>query len=670
MRGKPWSVARGARSSRALFTGLLLAFALWAPASAGAAIGPKLVEFGEVGSDAGQISTPQGIAADPDTGHVFIADTSNDRISEFTAWGEFVKAWGWGVEDGSAELQTCTSTCQEGLGGAGPGQGVGQLIRPGGIAVAENGDVYVFEQVNRRVQVFSPAGDFLRMFGGGVDHTTGADVCTAADVAGGDECGAGSEGTGPSEFSMPASPATWRDYLDIDSGTVYVGDRDRIQEFEPDGTYKTSVSLPSPGDPSGLSVDPASGDLYFAYAGTGPEPGKAVRLSPSGALVYELPEKETGEEGAWAPTALAADPDGNVHLTQAGVTKVPPRILEIDPTGEIADVCCSLPVQGDPDSGVIPAVTTNVVTAAGGVDLYILYNRQNETYVEVRGPGPDKWLPPEVPPEIVGQFAAAVGQDSASIKAEINPKFWDDTHYYLEYGTAECRLGGCTKTPVPPGSLLSSGIVSVPVISEAIELSGLAENTTYHFRFVAASGGGGPVYGEDPDGSGPEEASFEDGRERTFTTYAPEPEPTVCPANQAFRTGPGAKLPDCRAYEMVSPLEKFGGDVLVQLNTLNLPAKLEQAAPDGDKLTYTSYRAFADPAGAPYQSQYLATRTAGGWATANISPPKEGPPFPGTPSLDVLYKGFLPDLSAGWLRQISEPVLAPGGVPGYPNIYR
>ncbi|HKB51160.1 MAG TPA: hypothetical protein VKC63_06995, partial [Solirubrobacterales bacterium] len=52
---------------------------------------------------------PRGIASDPETGHLYVADQNNQRVVELTAWGDFVKAWGWGVKDGSPELQSCTA---------------------------------------------------------------------------------------------------------------------------------------------------------------------------------------------------------------------------------------------------------------------------------------------------------------------------------------------------------------------------------------------------------------------------------------------------------------------------------------------------------------------------------------------------------------------------------
>src|SRR4051794_36153949 len=73
----------------ALFVGMLL---FLAPA-AGAATPTQLwqvPESGESGSAAGQLDHPKGIAADPDSGHVYIADRYNARVSEFDAWGEFV----------------------------------------------------------------------------------------------------------------------------------------------------------------------------------------------------------------------------------------------------------------------------------------------------------------------------------------------------------------------------------------------------------------------------------------------------------------------------------------------------------------------------------------------------------------------------------------------------
>src|ERR1700742_2288314 len=73
----------------------------------------------------------------------------------------------------------------------------------------------------------------------------------------------------------------------------------------------------------------------------------------------------------------------------------------------------------------------------------------------------------------------------------------------------------------------------------------------------------------------------------------------ACP-NQQFRTGAAAQLADCRAYEMVSPVDKNDSDIAILPNVDSLPAGISQAAVTGDKLSYPTYRAFAEAEGAPY----------------------------------------------------------------------
>jgi hypothetical protein len=84
----------------------------------------------------------------------------------------------------------------------------------------------------------------------------------------------------------------------------------------------------------------------------------------------------------------------------------------------------------------------------------------------------------------------------------------------------------------------------------------------------------------------------------------------TCP-NAALRPGPGAHLPDCRAYEQVSPTDKNGGDIF---------AFNEAIASSGDAISYPSGSAFAGSPGSTASVQYLSTRSASGWATQGITP--------------------------------------------------
>jgi NHL repeat-containing protein len=199
---------------------LLLGFAL-APGSAEAATTP-LASFGSSGSGAGQLDQPTDVAIDS-SGVAYVADKYNDRISEFNANGSFLRAFGWGVLDGSPALQVCTSTCQIGITGA----NAGQFNKPTGIAVDSAGTLYVADRYNNRVSEFTSAGTFVRTFGWGV--ATGAaalEVCTTTCMGG---IGGGGAGQINSTRSITVGP----------DGTVYVAEEQnhRISEFTSAGGF-------------------------------------------------------------------------------------------------------------------------------------------------------------------------------------------------------------------------------------------------------------------------------------------------------------------------------------------------------------------------------------------------------------------------------------------------
>jgi hypothetical protein len=136
--------------------------------------------------------------------------------------------------------------------------------------------------------------------------------------------------------------------------------------------------------------------------------------------------------------------------------------------------------------------------------------------------------------------------------------------------------------------------------------------------------------------------------------YVSSASAAVC-ANEALRIGPSAALPDCRAYEMVSPPDKNGGEVDGGVHKgAMLPP--EQAAADGEAVTYASTSAFVEtaPQSALVSSQYLSTRTPNGWQTREIVPVQQVPQGKvallgeGVPAFSP-FQGFSEDLASGFL---------------------
>lgn len=197
--------------------------------------GVLLRTWGSFGSGDGQLKTPEGVAVDS-SGTVYVADLQNNRVSEFSPNGVFLRTWGWGVQDGSAAFQVCTSGCRAGSSGAGDGQ----FHSPRGIAISSSGNVYVTEAGNDRVQEF--------------DSSTSRNFVTKW----------GSPGSGTGQFDNPFAVAT--DSAD----NVYVADtgNSRIQEFDSSGTFVSQFGASGSSEglfvvPRGIAID-GSDNVYVA----------------------------------------------------------------------------------------------------------------------------------------------------------------------------------------------------------------------------------------------------------------------------------------------------------------------------------------------------------------------------------------------------------------------
>ncbi|HWN72460.1 MAG TPA: hypothetical protein VNN15_01480, partial [Solirubrobacterales bacterium] len=411
----------------------------------------------------------------------------------------------------------------------------------------------------------------------------------------------------------------------------------------------------------------SAGDFFTTSFTTGKLPADdVVELSPGGIEVRSF--------AVTGAIAVAVGASGDVYAASRRVGSRD-RIVVYDkdgnkliPTGEEEAEAAQRESEGRKGErfGETGASLTGLATGSGceipGEDLYV-FNGGAFTALRAYGPAPQDpgCPPPAVPPSIHDQYAASVGMNAATLRAKINPHFWQNTTYYVEYGTGKCSEGGCTsQQPLPPGSNLTEEVTSAQLLG-TVNLSGLTPKTTYHYRFVAQSGGGGPVRGVGGN-------LVTDGQEASFTTLS-FPPPLDCP-NEEFRVGASAGLADCRAYEMVSPIDKNNGDILALEAEDGRAAALDQSSLDGGKVTYSSYRSFGDAQSAPLTTAYMATRGENGWTSQAISPPGGATVIEPIHAVNNQFKAFSPDLCTSWLREESGQVLANGAIPGYANLYR
>ncbi len=288
--------------------------------------------WGAEGSAPGQFASPHGIAVASD-GRVYVADTNNDRIQAFSADGQFIAAWGvrgncgealvepatlcepWDVAvsaDGTVHVaDTWAHRIQTFTGdGAFIGQwgrfgqhemgdlaGHSSFYGPRGIAVAPDGEMYVADTGNKRVQVFDAAGLFVREWGGG--------------------------GTALGQLDEPVG-------LDVGAdGRVYVADtwNRRVQVLSADGAPLHNWPIlgwnnPNVDEKPYLAVDD-QGRVYV----TDPGHYRVLVFDAQGSYLSSFGQFGFDDSSFALPGGIAVGPDGALYVTDS----VNHRVMVFDP---------------------------------------------------------------------------------------------------------------------------------------------------------------------------------------------------------------------------------------------------------------------------------------------------------------------------------------------------
>jgi hypothetical protein len=604
-----------------------------------AADGAYVSTFGEAGAGAGQLAEPQGIAIEQLTGDLYVTDQGNRRVDEFEGDGKFVRAFGWGVFNGAGEAQVCTSSCQQGSAGSGPGQFGEQIGYPALNPVSA--DVYIADPSNSRIERFTAAGAFVSAFG--------------------------NAGAGPGQFAG-GSPTQ----LAIDSeGNVYAVDagNSRVQKLGPGGegaVVFASAYLSGQPSPSAIALEPALDEVLAAKYPPGASEEQVLRLDTAGDFLgaagrgSRLPGA-SGLAAGSGEQVYYASPACNCVLT-LGPTELPSPTAEVKPVSAISAGEATLhgvvnPMESSPDAlgviyrlqiwggeyngeynenreaiwntvgeGRLPAGTSpvEVSAVASGLQLGHVYHvrvfAEREYSVRTEKLEQEEISKEETftsgteKPSIANESVSHTGSYGTTVSAEITAGGLETT-YWVQYGTSSA-YGSQTAV----AALSSSTAVTVV-------LTGLQSGSEYHLRVVAEN-----------------QLGTVDGPDVAFTTY---------PVGVSG-------VPDGRVYELVSQFgnpdtEAYIPEGITEETGLSISTSPFEASANGDALTFVGSASDiggdgSEGNGGPVGNQYLGSRSAtGGWTAQNISPPGH---YLGSP-----YVGFSNSLSSGFIAASAVPPL-------------
>lgn len=260
--------------------------------------------------DPNPLSGPAHLALDPQD-NLYVVDSKNNRIQKFDRNGQFLTMWGQeGSSDGEFSFISSRDVFYSGLAVDGQGQvyvadpgnkriqifdgngrflakwnsqgrGDGEFVHPIDVAVDSQGYVYVLDDLRGDVQKFDGKGQFLARWGG--------------------------FGAGDGQFLKPLGLAA------DGQGNIYVADNGNhcIQKFDDQGQFLAKWGdLKQFSGTEDLTVD-AQGNIYVADA----EAHSIQKLDSQGQLLFKWGGFGDGDDQFNYPVAIAVDGEGYVYVS-------------------------------------------------------------------------------------------------------------------------------------------------------------------------------------------------------------------------------------------------------------------------------------------------------------------------------------------------------------------
>ena len=275
-------------------------------------------DFG--GATSAQLAAPDGVAIAPD-GDLIIADAYNDRIRR--------------IDKQTSMIATVAGSGRNGYDGDGQPATGAALKSPGGVAVAQNGDIYIADTLNYRVRM--------------IDHATGF-IHTVAGVgeAGSNAGSVGDGGPATSAYlNMPSDVAVGP------NGDIYIADmhHQRVRRIDAATRIITTVAgngrWGNSGDggsavnatlagPAGIAVVGDSADKVTLFIADFYN-GRVRAVAPDGII---RAVSSDGRDGLEAPTRIAYAPQGgwlyvadssNDRLVVLNIPKIAPNLVPATP---------------------------------------------------------------------------------------------------------------------------------------------------------------------------------------------------------------------------------------------------------------------------------------------------------------------------------------------------